>query len=79
MKIRVKLYGTLRGNLPADVPSEDIEIEVPQEATAGDLLVQLGIAESRRPVVVMEGRVLATNDPMKAGARIAVFQAIGGG
>lgn len=73
------MYGTLRGNLPAHEQSEGIEVGIPEEATAGDLLNLLGISESSRALVVIDGRALASDDKLKAGAPVSVFQAIGGG
>jgi sulfur carrier protein ThiS len=79
MKIRVRLYGTLGRSLPADEPSEGIEVEIPEGATARDILGVLGISESRGAVVVMDGRVLAADDEIQGGVPVGVFQAIGGG
>jgi sulfur carrier protein ThiS len=79
MKIRVRLYGTLRQNPAASVASEGIEFELPEGATVRDLLRLLGISESRGAAVVMGGRVLAPEDEMQSEARVDVFQSIGGG
>ncbi len=79
MRIRVKLYGTLRGGRSADGLSEGTEVEIPSGATARELLRRLGIAESRTPTVVMDGRIVALDDPVEAGASVSVFEAIGGG
>lgn len=79
MKIRVRLYGTLRQSPPAGEQSEGIEVEIPEGATVRDLLHLFGISESRGAAVVMAGRVLAANDEIQAGTRVDVFQAIGGG
>jgi sulfur carrier protein ThiS len=79
MKIRVKLHGTLRGDIRAGGQAGEIEVEAPEGATAADLLRLLGVAESRAAIVVMDGHVLAPEDRLKAGVPIGVFQAIGGG
>jgi sulfur carrier protein ThiS len=79
MRIRVRLYGTLRGSIPAEARAEGIEVEIPEGATASDLLTLLGISESSRASVVVDGRVLASDERLKAGAPVGVFQAIGGG
>jgi sulfur carrier protein ThiS len=59
--------------------SEGIEVELPEGATVTDLLGLLGIAESRGAAVVMGGRVLAPTDEVQTGARLDIFQSIGGG
>jgi sulfur carrier protein ThiS len=79
MKIRVRLYGTLRRNSPAGEQSEGIEVEIPEGGTVRDLMHLLGISESRGAAVVMAGRVLAVDDQVQSGARVDVFQSIGGG
>jgi sulfur carrier protein ThiS len=79
MKVRVKLYGTLSERLTPDERSNGIEMEIPEGATARDLLGLLGISEPRGGVVVVDGRVLAADDGIRRGAAVSVFQAIGGG
>jgi sulfur carrier protein ThiS len=79
MKVRVKLYGTLRDRLTGGRHSQGIEVELQDGATAQDLLAVLEISESRGAVVVMEGRILKPDDKMRSGAGVNVFQAIHGG
>jgi sulfur carrier protein ThiS len=79
MKIRVRLYGTLRRDPPAGGQSEGIEVELPQGATVRDLLRLLGISEARGVAVVMGGRVLAADEVMKTAGHVDIFQSIGGG
>jgi len=79
MRVRVRLYGTLRRDLPSDQLREGVDVEIAQGATAKDLLGLLGISDSRGIVVVVEGRVLAANEVIRAEATVNVFQAIGGG
>jgi sulfur carrier protein ThiS len=79
MKVRVKLYGTLSERLTPDERSNGIEMEIPEGATARDLLGLLGISEPRGGVVVVDGRVLGVDDEIRRGAAVSVFQAIGGG
>jgi molybdopterin synthase sulfur carrier subunit len=79
MKVRVKLYGTLRERFPSYQPSQGMEIELPEGATVKDLLALLEISESLRAVVIAEGRVLKTHDRIQRGVPVDVMQAIGGG
>jgi sulfur carrier protein ThiS len=79
MKVRAKLYGTLRDRLTGDRHSQGIEVELPDGATAQDLLAVLEIPEAWGAVVVMEGRILKPDDKMENGAGVNVFQAIHGG
>ena len=77
--MRVKLYGTLGERLTPEERSGGIEVEIPEGATARDLLSVLGFAEPRGGVVVVDGRVLAVEDEIRSGAAVSIFQAIGGG
>jgi len=79
MKIRVKLYGTLRYPYPGYEHSQGLEIEVSDEATVKDLLTLLEISEWQKAVVTIEGRIAKAEDKMGEGDRVDVFQAIHGG
>jgi sulfur carrier protein ThiS len=79
MKVRVKLYGTLSQQFPDYRHSEGIELEVPEGTTVKDLLDRLGISESQRAVVAVEGRILRADDAMRCGVPVNVLQAIHGG
>jgi sulfur carrier protein ThiS len=56
-----------------------MEVEVPDGATVKDLLALLEISESRRAVVIAEGRILKADDKMQPGVPVSVLQVIGGG
>jgi len=79
MKMSVKLFGTLRERFPDYRHQQGIEVEVPDGATAKDLLSFLKISESSGAVVAIEGRILKRDDKMQHGAQVYVFQAIHGG
>ena len=79
MKVRVKLYGTLSHRFPGYQSSQGIEVEIPDGATARDLLALLEIPESQGAVIVAEGRVLEAGDRLRCGVPVNVLQAIYGG
>ena len=79
MKMRVKLYGTLSQRFPGYQHSQGVEVEIPDGATAKDLLALLEISESQGAVVIVEGRVLKADDKMRCGVPVNVFQTIQGG
>jgi sulfur carrier protein ThiS len=79
MEIRVKLYGTLSQRFPDYRPSQGIQVEIPDGATAKDLLALLEISESQGAVIVAEGRVLKADDRIRCGVPVTVLQTIGGG
>jgi sulfur carrier protein ThiS len=79
MKVKVKLYGTLSERVPGYQPSQGVEVELPDGATAQDLLAHLEISESQRAVVIAEGRILRADDEIPRGVPVNVVQSIGGG
>jgi len=79
MKVRVKLFGTLRQGFSGYQHPQGMEVEIPDRATVQDLLALLGISESQRPVVIVEGRILKADDRMRSGVPVNVMQVIGGG
>lgn len=79
MKVKVKLYGTLGQRFPGYQLAQGMEIEVPDGATAKDLLALLEIPESQRAVVAVEGRILKADDRIQRGVPVNILQAIGGG
>jgi sulfur carrier protein ThiS len=79
MKVKVKLYGTLSEQFPGYEPSQGVEVEIPDRATAKDLLALLEISESQKPVVIVEGRILKADDRMRSGVSVSIMQTISGG
>ena len=79
MKIRVRLFGTLGRDFPDYEPATGFEIEIPENAKVGDLLVHLKIAESQRAVVAINGRLMKPDDILQSGTAVQVFQSVFGG
>ena len=79
MKVEVKLYGTLGQRFPDYQHSQGIEVEIPDGATVKDLLNLLGISESQRAVVIVEGRIQEAEGKIRRGVPVYVLQAIHGG
>ena len=79
MKVRVGIFGTFRQRFPDYRPSQRMEVELPEGATARDLLALLDLPESQGPVVLAGGRVLEVDERLQPGVLVNVMQAIGGG
>ena len=79
MKVRVKLYGTLSQRFPGYQHLQGLEVDIPDGATAKDLLTLLEISESRGAVVIAEGRILKADDKIRRGVPVNVVQSIYGG
>jgi len=79
MKVRIQLFGALGVKLPQFASPEGVEIELPDDSTAGDLLEYLKIPDAWHPAVAMNSRLLKYEGRIEAGAEIRIFQAVHGG
>ena len=79
MKVSVNLYGTFRQRFPGYQHAQGIEVEIPDGATAKELLALLEIPESQGVVVIVESRILQAGDVIQRGVPVTVCQAIRGG
>ena len=79
MKIRVKLFGTLSQRFPGYRHAEGMEVEIPDGATAKDLLAHLEIPASQGAAIAVDGRILKADDRIAGGAPVHVLQVVHGG
>jgi len=79
MKVSVRLYGTFSQCFPGYQHSQGMEVEIPDGATARDLLALLKISDSRGAVVAVEGRILKADDRIGCRAPVHVLQVVHGG
>lgn len=79
MEVKVKLYGTLRSNVPDYKPSQGIVVEIPTGTTVRELLDHLEIPGLRGAVVIADGHVLKIEDQILDGLCVNIFQSIQGG
>jgi sulfur carrier protein ThiS len=79
VKVKVKLFGTLGQKLSGYRHSQEIVVEIPEGATAKDLLDHLEIPISPGVIIIVRGKVLKVDDVIQDGALVNVMQAIGGG
>jgi sulfur carrier protein ThiS len=79
MKVQVKLFGVLSHDFPGYDPEKGLEAEIPDGARVKDLLDHLGILETKRGVVSVEGRIFKPEDPLKERSAVHLVQAVYGG
>lgn len=79
MKIKVRLFGVLGKKLPEFDSPDGVKIELPDDASAGDLLKHLKIPENWGVAVAMDSRLLKHDDSIRDGAEIRLLQAVHGG
>ena len=81
MKVKVKLYGTLREKVSDYKQSQGIEVEVPEGASVRELLslLQIPVSGNEKAVVAIDGRIRKTSDEIPSGAHAQIFQPMHGG
>jgi sulfur carrier protein ThiS len=79
MKVKVRLFGTLGKKFPDHDPLNGFEIEIPANASVGDLLDQLDIPKSKIGLVSVQGRLVKAGKTLKQGDFIRIFRPIFGG
>jgi sulfur carrier protein ThiS len=79
MKVNVKLYGTLNVGVAGYDHAHGLELVLHEGATIADLLAELGIASSKRPVAAIDGRIRKKDHRILKGSQIQIFQPAHGG
>jgi sulfur carrier protein ThiS len=79
MKINVRLFGTLGNKFPEHDPIRGFEVEVPEDATVGDLINKLDILKSNIGIVSIDGRLVATTKKLEKGNFVRMYHPISGG
>ncbi|MBI4983862.1 MAG: MoaD/ThiS family protein [Rhodocyclales bacterium] len=83
MKIKLKLYATLRDYLPAESGGKEAMLELPDAATIPDALAALAVPVGLAHIVMINCRHVLRADVagrrLMDGDQLAVFPAIGGG
>jgi sulfur carrier protein ThiS len=79
MRIRVKLFGTLRKGFPNHDSEQGLEVVIPDGASVEDLLAHLEIRGKRIGMVSVGGRVVRRDAILEDGELVRVFQPIFGG
>ena len=79
MKIKIRLYGTLGNNISGHDPLKGMEIEVPDDATAGDLIDQLNIPKKKVGIISVNGNLVKKTQPLQSGNIVRIYRPIAGG
>ncbi len=79
MKIKVKLFGQLRKDVPTYHHDQGLELEISEGSTVADLLALLKISNPRAITAIMEGRVLPLKEELINGSLINLFHVMYGG
>ena len=74
MKITLKLFATLR-----DYGENIQDLDVSEDAMPTDVMVQAGIPVKEVSIIMINGRRLSDEMPLKEGDVLALFPPVGGG
>ena len=79
MRIRVRLYGTLGNHISGHDPLNGMEIEVPDDATAEDLIDQLDIPRKKVGIISVDGNLVKKTQALQDGNMVRMYRPIAGG
>jgi molybdopterin synthase sulfur carrier subunit len=79
MRVRVKLFATLRRFAENVAPGSPFEVELEQAATLQALLDQLKIPVEEAKITFVNGIIQELDYVIKTGDEIGIFPPIGGG
>jgi len=80
MKVKVRLFGTLRKKFSDHDPLNGFEVEIPKkDASVNDLIDQLDIPKSKIGPVSVQGRLVKADKTLKQGDYIRIYRPIFGG
>jgi len=79
MRVKVRVYATLRQYLPATPLGGSVPLELPAAATLGDVLDRLGIPRAETKLCFVNGRQRDLDHCVCADDEVGLFPPIAGG
>ncbi len=79
MTVSIKLFATLRKFLPENAVNKTATLELGDQATASDIIEQLGIPDGHIHLILIDGKHSAEDTPLSDGAVVSFFPPIAGG
>ena len=79
LKIRLKLYATLRRHLPGTEIGEEVIVEISKESTIKDILEMYLIEESLAKIILVNGVHKTVDYFLQEDDLLVIFPPIGGG
>lgn len=77
--VQAKLFATLRRHYPDLAIGETMAVELPDEATVGQLLEELTLPEEQVKVVFVNGIIQKEDHSLSDGDEVGLFPPVGGG
>jgi molybdopterin synthase sulfur carrier subunit len=79
MRVRVKLFATLRRYAENEKAGVPFEVELAEAATLQELLIQLNIPVEEAKITFVNGVIQELDYVIKTGDEVGIFPPIGGG
>lgn len=79
MRIKIRLYGTLGNHIARHDPLKGMEIDVPDDSTAGDLIDQLDIPKKKVGIISVNGKLAKKTQPLRDGSVVCIYRPLAGG
>jgi molybdopterin converting factor small subunit len=79
IRIDVRLFATLRREFPHLGAGESLSVELPEDATVGQLVRELKLPEEQVKVVFVNGTVRKEDYGLTDGDEVGIFPPVGGG
>ncbi len=79
MRVRVKLFATLRRYAPGEAAGVPFEADLPEGATMADLFKHLDLPAEEVRVAFVNGRARPEDWRLAPGDEVGIFPPIGGG
>lgn len=79
MRVRVKLYASLRKYAPDGSSGSAFEVELPEGATLEELVRGLNIPPDEARIAFINGLICELDHPLKSGDEVGLFPPIAGG
>lgn len=74
MKVRVKLFASLREN-----NEKEMDLDLAEGSTPLDVIARINICEKDVAIIMINGRGKGEDTPLKEGDTLSLFPAVGGG
>ncbi len=79
MRVRARLFATLRQYAPSAMAGVPFEVDLPEKATIADLIHQLNLPEEEVKVAFVNGRARPEEWRLEPGDEVGIFPPVGGG
>jgi sulfur carrier protein ThiS len=79
MKMNVKLFGTISFAVPGYDAKTGITVELPEGATARDLIEHLDLPHKKTAFVTIDNRLAKPETPLMDGGIVRIIQPVSGG